>query len=72
MGPISTALLAGCLSALKWLLWVTGVLLVVMIAAQYLRNDLPASWYGQGAAAGLFVIGGWVCGWLARRLVPDA
>ncbi len=42
MGPVATAVLSGCLQALKWLLWLVAALLLILVAVQYFRGDAAA------------------------------
>lgn len=71
MGALPTAILAGCLQALKWLLWVVAALFLVLLVSQYLRNDMPGGGVPVLVAAGSFSLGGWMCGmaanWLLRQ-----
>jgi len=64
--PIARAMLSGCLTALRWMLWVTAALLFVLFAIAYLR-PIGESPLGQ-IAFGIVVsaLGGWVCGFMAK------
>ncbi|MBL8590133.1 MAG: hypothetical protein JNK46_16490 [Methylobacteriaceae bacterium] len=68
--PFSTLMLAASLEGLKWLFWAIAGLLVVMLAAQWLRGE-----EGRPLAVTLLAIGslavGFGCGALARRLGRD-
>lgn len=70
MGPFPRAILIACFSVLKWLCWVTSALLVILIAAQYLRNELtiPAQLAIASIGMGLF---GWVCGRVEKWLLKN-
>lgn len=39
MGPFATAILAGCLQGMKYLLWLVAVLLLMLVLAQWLRGE---------------------------------
>ena len=68
MGPVATAILSACLQALKWLLWLTAALFVVLLVVQYFRGDLPASGQGLIMTGVAFAIAGWISGLVARWL----
>ena len=67
MGPVSLSVLAGCLNALRWILFFTAALMLALALKQ--------GFTGEGVAPGLymttpaFALAGWGCGWAARRLV---
>ena len=61
MGPFASTVLYGCLEALKWLLWATAGLLVVLIVTQALRGDADARPLVNLAMAGAFLVGGALC-----------
>ena len=61
MGPFATAVLAGCLEALRWFFWATAGLVVLAIIAQYWRHDEAASPLGLAALALGFVVAGAIC-----------
>jgi len=60
--------LSGCLTALKWMLWVTAVLLAAlfMIAVVHHRGESPLRPIAAGIVA--CVVAGWACGRIARSL----
>jgi phosphatidylglycerophosphate synthase len=62
--PIARAVLSGCLTALRWMLWVTAVLLLVLFVIAYLRptGESPL----RPIAVGIVVSA--VCGWISGRL----
>ena len=72
MGPFAALVAGACLEALKWLLWATAGLLLLLIVVQWARGDAAAR--PQAAALlGLgFVVGGFVCGraagWFRRQM----
>ncbi len=69
MGPMATAIAAGCLSAMRWLLWLTTGLLLLLIVVQYFRGDVGAQPQSNALLAlALFVLGA-LSGWIARRLM---
>ena len=61
MGPVATAILIGCTQALKWILWLTAALLLILVVVQYFRGDAAAKpvanlitmlvFFGAGAIA---------------------
>ena len=69
--PLSRAVLAGCLTALQWMLWVTAALLAALfvVAAVHHRGESPLSSIAAGIVA--CVVGGWACGLIARRAEGD-
>lgn len=69
---LSTAILAGCLSALRWLLWATAALFLVLVSVQALRGDADALPKSNLLLALGFLIAGAVCGWAARRLARES
>jgi hypothetical protein len=66
MGPVATAVLSGCLQALKWLLWCVAVLLLILVIVQYFRGDAAAkpvaNLLTMAAFAGAGIIAHWVAG----------
>jgi hypothetical protein len=69
--PLSRAVLAGCLTALQWMLWVTAALLAALfvVAAVHHRGESPLRPIAAGIVA--CVVGGWACGRIARRVEGD-
>lgn len=68
MGPFSSAVLAGCLNALKWLLWGTAGLALVTAGAVILRGEAVPSPVALAVIAVAGAAAGWVCGWAGRAL----
>ena len=68
MGLFSTAVLAGCLGGLRWLLWGAAALLVLLVVVQALRGDADALPRSNLLLAGGFFIAGMACGVVARKL----
>jgi hypothetical protein len=66
--PLSRAVLSGCLTALKWMLWVTAALLAALfvIALLHPQGESPL----RPIAVGIVVaaVCGWVCGRVARHV----
>jgi hypothetical protein len=64
--PLARAVLSGCLIALKWMLWVTAAILVVMfvIAFRGSEGESPLKPIAFGIVVSL--AGGWLCGRFAR------
>ena len=66
MGPVSLAVLVGCLRAMGYVLWFIAALLVLLVLKQ--------SWSGEGVVTGLlaaapaFALAGWGCVWASRRV----
>ncbi|MDO9439253.1 MAG: hypothetical protein Q7T73_00030 [Beijerinckiaceae bacterium] len=69
MGPLSTAILAGCLQALKWLSWIICLLLGVLVVVQSLRGDEGAQPLANVMVALAFAAGGALCGYVARVII---
>ncbi|MBV9517831.1 MAG: hypothetical protein JO068_06900 [Hyphomicrobiales bacterium] len=65
---LSRAVLSGCLSALKWMLWITALLLATLfvIAVVHHRGESPLRPIGVGIVA--CVVAGWACGRVARNV----
>ena len=61
IGPLSTAILAGCLKALGGLLWAVAALVALLLAVQALRGGGGADPAALAALAGVFAGLGWVC-----------
>jgi hypothetical protein len=72
MGPISTAILGGCLQALKWLSWSIAGLLLVLIGVQSLRGDEGAQPLANVMVAIAFLGGGFVSGLASRAILKRA
>ena len=69
MGPFSTAVAIGCLSALRWLFWLTALLMAALIVKQLMSGEGVAS--GLFAAAPAFAALGWLSGWAARKIAKS-
>jgi len=69
--PVARAVLSACLTALKWMLWVTAALLFVFFLTAYLRpgGESPLRMIGAGILGS--AVGGWICGRLARIVESD-
>ena len=66
MGPLSSAIAVGCLTALRWLFWFTGALCALLIIKQVLAGDgmLP----GLAVAVLAFAVLGWLSGFAAHYI----
>jgi hypothetical protein len=66
--PLSRAVLSGCLTALKWMLWVTAMLLFAMAVIAFMRPEGESPL--RPLAFGIIVsgLGGFICGRLARAV----
>ena len=66
MGPVSLAVLIGCLRVMGYVLWFIAALLALLVLKQ--------AWTGEGVVPGLlaaapaFALAGWGCVWAARRV----
>lgn len=71
MGPFSRILLSACLNLIRWLLYVTAGLVVVLVIVQQLRGDAEAAPLQLALFAGVAAIAGWASGkasgWFAPR-----
>jgi hypothetical protein len=71
MGPLATLIAGACLEALRWLLWATAGLLVLLIVVQWARGDAGARPEAVALLGLGFVVAGFVCGraadWFRRR-----
>jgi len=66
--PLARAALSGCLTALKWMLWVTAALLAVLFVIAYLRTEGESPLRPIAFGIVVSAIGGWVCGRIARMV----
>jgi hypothetical protein len=66
--PVARALLSGCLTALKWMLWVTAALLVAMAAFAYMRGEGESPLRPLVFGIAVSGLAGWICGRLARAV----
>ncbi|WP_460451607.1 hypothetical protein [Alsobacter sp. SYSU BS001988] len=64
----STVVASACLTVLRWLLWFTAGLLVVLLVVQAVRGDADARPVATVAMAAGFVLLGWIFGVAGRRL----
>ncbi len=69
MGPVSSAVAAGCLEAMRWLLWLVAGLLVALVVVQGLRHDEAAQPVSLLVMALVAFVAGYVCAWVAARIV---
>ncbi len=65
MGPFSTAVLIGCLQAMKYFLWALAVLLVVLVAAQWFRGEATGKLVFIAVGAAFALVGGIISGFAA-------
>jgi hypothetical protein len=72
MGPLSTAILAGCLQALRWLLWLTALLVLILVAAQAWRAEEIARPLANVIIALGLVAAGWGSEYIARVILRRA
>lgn len=72
MGPVATAVAIGCLTALRWLLWLAAALLVILVAVQFLRGDDWAQPGPNALAALVLAAAGWLAGYVADKLAAAA
>ena len=70
MGPLSSAVLIGCLKGLHYLLWLAAGLLAILVITQALRGDADARPGPNLAIAAVLFAGGAVSGYVARKLTP--
>ena len=66
MGPFSTAVAIGCLAALRWLFWLTGALMALLIVKQWLSGEEVVASLGLGALC--FAALGWLSGFAAQQI----
>jgi membrane protein CcdC involved in cytochrome C biogenesis len=66
--PIARAVLSGCLTALRWMLWVTAALLFVLFVIAYLRPSGESPLRPIALGVVVSVISGWISGWMARQV----
>lgn len=68
MGPIATAILKGCLEALKWLLWSVSALLLVLVIVQYFRGDAAANPAVNLITMAAFAVAGYIAHFAGRKI----
>ncbi len=66
MGPLSTAVAIGCLSALRWLFWLTAALMALLIIKQAFGSDGIVGGLAIGTPA--FAALGWLSGYAAHKI----
>ncbi len=64
--PVARAVLSGCLSALKWMLWVTAATLLVLFAIAYSKTEGESPLKPIAFGIVVSLAGGWLCGRFAR------
>jgi hypothetical protein len=64
---LARAMMVACLTALKWLFLLLGVLLAALTVVQHFRGDEFAQPATTSIGAGVSVLVALVCGWGARR-----
>ena len=72
MGMFSTAVLVACLQGMKYLLWLTAALLVVLVLVQFLRGEPNIKPVFLGIVALLALAGGFISGRAATVIVSRA
>ena len=71
MGPLATAVCAGCLEAMRWLLWLVAALLGALVIVQGMRGDENAQPLALLTMAGVSALAGAVC-MFGARWIGDA
>ncbi len=69
--PLARAVLSACLTALRWMLWVTAALLLALFVIAYLRTEGESPLRPIAFGIVVSAIGGWICGRLARHVEGD-
>ncbi len=64
---VARAVAVACLTVLKWMLWLTGALLLVLIAAQWLRAEPNADPLRVLVGAGFCGGAGLLCRFMAQK-----
>lgn len=72
MGPFATAILAGCLQGMKYLLWLAAVLLLMLLLVQWIRGESAFKLAILSIIALLALGGGFVSGRAAAALLTRA
>lgn len=65
---ISRAVAIACLTVFGWMLWALTVLLVVYLAMGWRSGDPGFKLIYLAVMAAGFLVGGFLCRWLARRI----
>ncbi len=68
MGPFGIIAGIACLAVLRWVLWGTAALLVVLVVVQAMRGDDGARPDINGTVAALLGLFGWLSGRASARL----
>jgi hypothetical protein len=71
MGPFASAIIIGCLDALRWLLWLVTALALAAMVAQWLRADQTVEPLSLIEMAAVCAVVGWICGFLGKRLAKS-
>ena len=66
MGPFSRAVAIGCLSALRWLFWLTALLIAALLVKLGMQGEAFAARLAASALA--FAALGWLSGWAAAKI----
>jgi uncharacterized membrane protein YeaQ/YmgE (transglycosylase-associated protein family) len=66
--PLARAVLSGCLTALKWMLWVTAAVLLGLFAIAYQRTEGESPLRPIAFGIVVSLLGGWLCGRFARAV----
>ena len=61
MGPVGKAVAFGCAQALKWILWLAGGLLLILVIVQYVRGDVTANAQANLMVMAGFLVAGYIC-----------
>jgi hypothetical protein len=64
--PLARAVLSGCLTALKWMLWVTAAVLIVLFVIAYRGTEGSSPLRPIAFGIVVSLAGGWLCGRFAR------
>ena len=65
MGQFSTAVLIGCLQAMKYFLWALALLLLILVAMQWYRGEPAGKLIFIAVGAVLSTVGGFISSFAA-------
>lgn len=71
MGPVASAVIYGCLLALRWMLWLAAGLLVILTIVQYFRGDEHARPLMNIIMAFAFGIAGLAAAYVGKKIAGN-
>lgn len=68
VGHVAKSVAYGCAQALKWILWLTAGLLLILIIVQYFRGDAAAKPMANLILMAVFAVAGIISHFIGKKI----